>query len=201
METKIFLENFERKKKAVGLIHKVYLAQLKNSRKYTASTKTKSEVRGGGRKPWRQKGTGNARAGSSRSPLWVGGGVIFGPKPRIVNKKINKKERRLAVLSALYLKKQQFTLIEEKFFDEFNEIKTKGMINFLKKLDIQSNAKTLIILTKPNSMIWLASRNLKNIEVTLATCLNIKQLLKANNIILSNIGLELINTTYGKSYT
>jgi len=201
METKIFLENFERKKKAIGLIHKVYLAQLKNSRKYTASTKTKSEVRGGGRKPWRQKGTGNARAGSSRSPLWVGGGVIFGPKPRVVNKKINKKERRLAILSALYLKKQQFTLIEEKFLDEFKEIKTKGMTDFLKKLDIQSTSKTLIILTKPNSMIWLASRNLKNIEVTLATCLNIKQLLKANNIILSNIGLELINTTYGKSYT
>jgi len=201
METKIFLENSERKKKAIGLIHKVYLAQLKNSRKYTASTKTKSEVRGGGRKPWRQKGTGNARAGSSRSPLWVGGGVIFGPKPRIVNKKINKKERRLAILSALYLKKQQFTLIEEKFLDEFREIKTKAMIDFLKKLDIQSTAKTLIILTKPNSSIWLASRNLKNIEVTLATCLNIKQLLKANNIILSNIGLELINTTYGKSYT
>jgi large subunit ribosomal protein L4 len=201
METKIFLENFERKKKAIGLIHKVYLAQLKNSRKYTASTKTKSEVRGGGRKPWRQKGTGNARAGSSRSPLWVGGGVTFGPKPRVVNKKINKKERRLAILSALYLKKQQFTLIEEKFFDEFIGIKTKGMVDFLKKLDIQSTSKTLIILTKPNSMIWLASRNLKNIEVTLATCLNIKQLLKANNIILSNIGLELINTTYGKSYT
>ena len=201
METKIFLENSERKKKAIGLIHKVYLAQLKNSRKYTASTKTKSEVRGGGRKPWRQKGTGNARAGSSRSPLWVGGGVIFGPKPRIVNKKINKKERRLAILSALYLKKQQFTLIEEKFFDEFKEIKTKGMTDFLKKLDIQLTSKTLIILTKPNSKIWLASRNLKNIEVTLASCLNIKQLLKANNIILSNIGLELINTTYGKSYT
>jgi large subunit ribosomal protein L4 len=107
----------------------------------------------------------------------------------------------LAILSALYLKKQQFTLIEEKFLDEFREIKTKAMIDFLKKLDIQSTAKTLIILTKPNSSIWLASRNLKNIEVTLATCLNIKQLLKANNIILSNIGLELINTTYGKSYT
>ena len=92
-------------------------------------------------------------------------------------------------------------MIEEKFLDEFREIKTKAMIDFLKKLDIQSTAKTLIILTKPNSSIWLASRNLKNIEVTLATCLNIKQLLKANNIILSNIGLELINTTYGKSYT
>lgn len=201
METKIFLENLERKKKAIGLIHKVYLAQLKNSRKYTASTKTKSEVRGGGKKPWRQKGTGNARAGSSRSPLWVGGGVIFGPKPRIVNKKINKKERRLAILSALYLKKQQFILIEEKFFEDFTEIKTKGVIEFLKKLDIQTNTKILIILTKANSKLWLAARNLKNIEITLATCLNIKQLLKVNKIILSNIALELINKTYGKSYT
>ena len=201
MESNIFLENSEKKKKAIGLIHRVYLTQLKNSRKYTASTKTRSEVRGGGRKPWKQKGTGRARAGSTRSPLFVGGGVIFGPRPRVVSKKINKKERRLAILSALYLKKQQFTLIEEKFLDEFREIKTKAMIDFLKKLDIQSTAKTLIILTKPNSSIWLASRNLKNIEVTLATCLNIKQLLKANNIILSNIGLELINTTYGKSYT
>jgi large subunit ribosomal protein L4 len=195
------LVDIEDRKKAIGLVHRAYLTQIKNARVFTASTKTKSEVRGGGKKPWRQKGTGNARAGSSRSPLWVGGGVIFGPKPRVVNKKINKKERRLAILSALYLKKQQFTLIEEKFFDEFKEIKTKGMTDFLKKLDIQLTSKTLIILTKPNSMIWLASRNLKNIEVTLASCLNIKQLLKANNIILSNIGLELINTTYGKSYT
>ena len=90
METKIFLENLERKKKAIGLIHRVYLTQLKNARKYTASTKTKSEVRGGGRKPWKQKGTGRARAGSSRSPLFVGGGITFGPRPRIVSKKINK---------------------------------------------------------------------------------------------------------------
>jgi len=92
METKIFLENLERKKKAIGLIHRVYLTQLKNARKYTASTKTKSEVRGGGKKPWKQKGTGRARAGSSRSPLWVGGGVTFGPKPRVVSKKLIKKK-------------------------------------------------------------------------------------------------------------
>ena len=97
METKIFLDNPERKKKAIGLIHRAYLTQLKNARNYTASTKTRSEVRGGGRKPWKQKGTGNARAGSRRSPLFVGGGVSFGPKPRIVSKKINKKERRLAI--------------------------------------------------------------------------------------------------------
>jgi large subunit ribosomal protein L4 len=84
---KIFSENTDKKKKAIGLIHRVYLTQLKNSRQYLASTKTKSEVRGGGRKPWKQKGTGRARAGSSRSPLWRGGGVSFGPKPRLVSKK------------------------------------------------------------------------------------------------------------------
>jgi large subunit ribosomal protein L4 len=117
MEEKIFFNNLERKKKAIGLIHKVYLSQLKTKRKYTASTKTKSEVRGGGKKPWRQKGTGNARAGSTRSPLWVGGGVSFGPKPRIVNKKINKKERRLAILSAFYLKKKECIFLEENFFE------------------------------------------------------------------------------------
>ena len=98
----------DRKKKAIGLIHRIYLIQLKNRRKHTASTKTKSEVRGGGRKPWKQKGTGQARAGSTRSPLWTGGGVSFGPKPHLVSKKANKKERRLAILSALYLKKKQF---------------------------------------------------------------------------------------------
>jgi len=107
-------------------------------------------VRGGGKKPWRQKGTGNARAGSSRSPLWVGGGVIFGPKPRLVNKKINKKERRLAILSALYLKKQQLTFIEENLFEEFNTIKTKKILDFIKNLGFNSEEKILFVLTKPN---------------------------------------------------
>ena len=114
---KIFVNDTEKKKKAIGLIHRVYLTQLKNSRGYLASTKTKSEVRGGGRKPWKQKGTGRARAGSSRSPLWRGGGVSFGPKPRLVSKKVNKKERRLAILSALYLKKQQFIFVNEIVFN------------------------------------------------------------------------------------
>lgn len=201
METKIFLENFERKKKAIGLIHKVYLAQLKSSRKYTASTKTKSEVRGGGRKPWKQKGSGNARAGSTRSPLWVGGGVIFGPKPRVVTKKINKKEKRLAILSALYLKKQQLVFVDELLFEEFNSnSKTKNVLKFLDNLKVDSKSKILFILTKPNHDFWLATRNLKNVEVTVANCLNINQLLKPTQIILSNTSLELINLTYGKSY-
>jgi large subunit ribosomal protein L4 len=201
METKIFLENCERKKKAIGLIHKVYLAQLKNARKYTASTKTKSEVRGGGKKPWRQKGTGNARAGSSRSPLWVGGGVIFGPKPRLVSKKINKKERKLAILSALYLKKKQFLIVTENSFTEIKDIKTKTIAAFLKNLGIKESSKTLVVLSESNKNLWLGARNLKNVEITTANSLNLKQLLKTNHIILSNEGLELINTTYGKSYS
>ena len=128
METKIFLANSDRKKKAIGLIHRVYLTQIKNARKYTASTKTKSEVRGGGRKPWKQKGTGRARAGSSRSPLWVGGGVSFGPRPRVVSKKINKKERRLAILSAFYLKKKEFLFVEESLFNNAKLKKTNHIV-------------------------------------------------------------------------
>ena len=149
MEDEIFLKNFEKRKETIGLIHRVYLSQLKNSRKYLASTKTTSEVRGGGKKPWRQKGTGNARAGSSRSPLWVGGGVIFGPKPRLVNKKINKKERRLAILSALYLKKQQLTFIEETNFEQFTTIKTKMVLDLITKLGLNLQTKILFVLTKP----------------------------------------------------
>jgi large subunit ribosomal protein L4 len=200
METKIFLENLERKKKAIGLIHRVYLTQLKNSRKYTASTKTKSEVRGGGRKPWKQKGTGNARAGSRRSPLWVGGGVTFGPKPRVVNKKVNKKERRLAILSALYLKKKEFVFIKENQFNDFNVIKTKEITKLLNTLNLNSAKKILFVLNVPNKKLWLATRNLKNIEITTANCLNLKQLLHTNHIVLAESSLDLINATYGKQY-
>jgi large subunit ribosomal protein L4 len=200
METKIFLENLERKKKAIGLIHRVYLTQLKNGRKYTASTKTKSEVRGGGRKPWKQKGTGNARAGSSRSPLWVGGGVSFGPKPRVVFKKINKKERRLAILSALYLKKKEFLFVDETLFSNSTITKTKEFLSVLKNLNLNADAKILVVLSTTNKQLWLATRNLKNIDLTVATCLNIKQLLNTNHIVLSNSTLELINSTYGKQY-
>ena len=200
METKIFLENLERKKKAIGLIHRVYLTQLKNSRKYTASTKTKSEVRGGGRKPWKQKGTGNARAGSRRSPLWVGGGVTFGPKPRTVSRKVNKKERRLAILSALYLKKKEFVFVEENALSNFNVIKTKETLKLLQTLNVSTTKKILFVLSAPNKNLWLATRNLKNVVITTARCLNLKQLLHTNHIILSQSSLDLINSTYGKHY-
>ncbi len=200
METKIFLENLERKKKAIGLIHRVYLTQLKNARNYTASTKTKSEVRGGGRKPWKQKGTGNARAGSRRSPLWVGGGVTFGPKPRIVSKKVNKKERRLAILSALYLKKKEFVFVDENALNNFNVIKTKETLKLLQMLNVSTTKKILFVLSAPNKNLWLATRNLKNVVITTAKCLNLKQLLHTHHILLSQSSLDLINSTYGKHY-
>lgn len=196
----IFLKNIDKKKKAIGLIHRVYLTQLKNSRSYLASTKTKSEVRGGGRKPWKQKGTGRARAGSNRSPLWRGGGVSFGPKPRLVFKKVNKKERRLAILSALYLKKQQFIFVNELAFNEINSVKTKNILKFLVELGLNTTEKILFIITKPNKQFWLASRNLKNVEVTTSNSLNIEQLLKTTHIILSNASLDSINSIYGKQY-
>lgn len=200
MENKIFLENLEKKKKAIGLIHRVYLTQLKNARKHTASTKTKSEVRGGGRKPWKQKGTGNARAGSRRSPLWVGGGVTFGPKPRIVSKKVNKKERRLAILSALYLKKKEFVFVDENALSNFNVIKTKETLKLLQTLNVSTTKKILFVLSAPNKNLWLATRNLKNVVITTAKCLNLKQLLHTHHIILSQSSLDLINSTYGKHY-
>lgn len=200
MEITLNLNNLTDKKKSIGLIHKVYLAQSKNSRKYTASTKTKSEVRGGGRKPWKQKGTGQARAGSIRSPLWVGGGVIFGPKPRIVNKKINKKEKRLAILSALYLKKNQLIFLDESHINEINEItKTKKFLDFFTSLNIEIDSRILVILKNSNKSLWLATRNLKNIDLITANCLNLDQLLKAQNILLSKKSLEQINLLYGKS--
>lgn len=200
MEEKLFLENNERKKKAIGLIHRVFLTQLKNKRQYLASTKTKSEVRGGGRKPWKQKGTGRARAGSSRSPLWAGGGVTFGPKFRIVNKKINKKENQLAILSALYLKKNKFIFIEETKFNTLKTIKTKAICDFISSLNLNSGEKILFVLNEVNSTFWLSSRNLKNIEVTTVNGLNVSQLLKNSYIVLSKLSLEKINSIYGKNY-
>jgi len=188
------------KKNAIGLIHRVYLTDLKNARIHTAFTKTKSEVRGGGRKPWRQKGTGNARAGSSRSPLFVGGGAIFGPKPRIVSKKVNKKEKRLALLCAFMLKKKNFLFFEESLFLQEQNVKTKFIVEQISKLGANTNQKLLLILSKPNKYVWLATRNVKNIELVTANCFSLGQLLHAEQILLSQPSLETIYSIYGKQY-
>jgi large subunit ribosomal protein L4 len=200
MEKEIFSEKLT-KKKAIGLIHRLYVTQFKNSQLHTASTKTKSEVRGGGRKPRPQKGQGYARSGSIRSPLWAGGGVIFGPKPRLVKKKINKKEKKLAIISAFYLKRKEFLLINENFFEKFSEIKTKNLTNFLieKKINLKEE-NILIILPEVNKNLWLSSRNLKNLKITTFNCLNIKLLLHSNRILCSENILELIKSNYKKNY-
>jgi large subunit ribosomal protein L4 len=199
MITETFFENLEINKKAIGLIHRVYLTTLKNSRKYLASTKIRSEVRGGGKKPWRQKGTGSARAGSIRSPLWVGGGISFGPRPRIVEKKVNKKERRLAILSALYLKKQRILTLNDNFFDELNLGKTKNILSSLKELKLSQKDKILFVLPKTNKKFWLITRNIKSFNSTTANCLNLIHILKAEYILLPNLSLEIIQSTYGNN--
>jgi len=200
MEKSEYFENPNNVKKGIGLIHKVHLIQLKNKRNHTASTKTKSEVRGGGKKPWRQKGTGQARAGSIRSPLWVGGGVSFGPKPRIVNKKANKKERKLAILAALYLRRKNFHFINDDRFENANFLKTKLVKKSIQELNVDLEKQILIVVSKVSKTTWQATRNLKNVEVITIDCLCLDAILMANVIVLSDANLQLINQKYGKSY-
>jgi large subunit ribosomal protein L4 len=181
-----------KKKNGIGLIHKVYLTLLKQKRKFTAFTKTKSEVRGGGRKPWRQKGTGNARAGSTRSPLWVGGGVSFGPRPHTVTKKINKREKKIALSLAFQLKKQHCFYISEDSFDIPEKKKTKHICSLLKTLNLSTDKKILFLVPEEIKekkekfyQFWLASRNLKNIEVSSLKNFHLLQLLNVEKIVLS----------------
>ena len=196
------------KRKSIGLIHRVYLTQLKNARQYIAFTKTKSEVRGGGRKPWRQKGTGNARAGSIRSPLWVGGGVTFGPKPHLVSKKINKKEKRLSILCALSLKKNHSFVIPELSLSletkpsNTSFWKTKEIFQLLETHNISKSQKILFIVANPTECQTFvrATRNIRNITVIPANSLNLIVLLKTEKIVLTDQSLQKINSLYGNLY-
>lgn len=130
----------------------------------------------------------------------MGGGVIFGPKPHLVSKKINKKEKRLAILSALYLKKNQWSLINENLLSDFKTYKTKEIVQMLSTLNIPSTERILIVLTKSNPQFWESASNLKNVVITTAQCLNIKELLHANHIIMSQDSLNIINSNYKKNY-
>lgn len=188
------------KKKTIGLIHKIYLIQLKSKRNYTASTKRKAEVRGGGKKPWRQKGTGQARAGSIRSPLWVGGGVVFGPKPHIVKKKANKKERRIATFSAFSLKKDDLIFFDNNLFENKIFYKTKELVKKLKELNIDFSNKNLLIIEEQNQELYLASRNIKNLMVTTPYELCLENILNSKKIFLSNKSFIEVKKIYGKSY-
>jgi len=177
------------------LLHKDLLRHFSSQKQGTVSTKTRSEVRGGGRKPWRQKGTGRARAGSNRSPLWKGGGVIFGPKPRKVYLKLNKKERRLALQTLLYNKKDNLLIIEN-LESEITEAKTKAFLKVCKDCMIKLDQKVLVIVSEKTTSLKLATQNLKNVELISASNLNTLSLLKAKQIILTPLAINYIKEIY-----
>jgi large subunit ribosomal protein L4 len=178
------------------VIHRAFQTQSTNERQGTASTKTRAEVRGGGRKPWKQKGTGRARAGSNRSPLWKGGGVTFGPKPKDYSQKINRKEWRLS-LRLLLLKKQESILVVDNF--QMDSFKTKDFAKTISDLGKSPLEKTLIIVPQIEDNLRRASRNLKNIRILQANCLNIKDLLLTKSIIIAKESLKIIEETYNNA--
>jgi large subunit ribosomal protein L4 len=177
------------------LLHKDILRHYNSQRQGTVSTKTRSEVRGGGRKPWQQKGTGRARAGSNSSPLWKGGGVIFGPKPKTVSFKLNKKERRLTLQTLLYNKKNS-TLIIEDLENNLTESKTRNFLNICKNCSVNLNQNILIIVSNKTVPLKLSTQNLKNVELISASNLNTFSLLKAKQIILTPLAIKDIKEIY-----
>ena len=177
------------------LLHKDLLRHSSSKRQGTVSTKTRSEVRGGGRKPWQQKGTGRARAGSNRSPLWKGGGVIFGPKPRTISLKLNKKERRLALQTLLYNKKNNIIILEN-LENGLTDCKTKNFLKICNACNIDLNQKVLVIVSEKTPFLKLATQNLKTVELTLASNLNTFSLLKAKQIILTPLAINDIKEMY-----
>ena len=177
------------------LIHKDILRHQISQKQGTVSTKTRSEVRGGGRKPWQQKGTGRARAGSNRSPLWKGGGVIFGPKPKITKIKLNKKERKLSVQTLLYNKRNSLVVINN-LETILEKPKTKLFCNICQNCGLSLNKKLLIVVSVKTKELKLATQNLKNTELILASNLNTFSLLKAEQILLTPEAINTIKEIY-----
>lgn len=177
------------------LIHKDILRHYSCQRQGTVSTKTRSEVRGGGRKPWKQKGTGRARAGSNSSPLWKGGGVIFGPKFRKTLLKTNKKERKLAIQTLLYNKKNSILLIEN-LENKINHVKTKTFLEICKNCRVNINQKLLIVVSEKTNSLKFSTRNISNVELISASNLNTFSLLKAQQILLTASAIDEIKTIY-----
>ena len=177
------------------LLHRDLLRHYSSQRQGTASTKTRGEVRGGGAKPWKQKGTGRARAGSNRSPLWKGGGVIFGPKPKQSFLKLNKKERQLALRTLLYNKKNNIVILEN-LETETIEPKTKSFLKICQNCSINLDQRLLVIVSKKTMSLKLATQNLTNVELISASNLNTFSLLKAKQIILTPLAINDIKEIY-----
>ena len=177
------------------LIHKDILRHHTKIKQRTNSTKTRSQVRGGGKKPWRQKGTGKARAGSNRSPLWKGGGVIFGPKPKKMILKLNKKERKLALQTLLYNKRNRILVIDN-LENYFTSIKTKLFCEMCKKCNINLTKKTLLVVSKKTINLKLSTQNVENVELISASNLNTLSLLKSQQILLTSRAMNKIKEAY-----
>jgi len=180
---------------ADDLIHRAVLRQLANKRQGTASTLTRSEVRGGGRKPYKQKGTGRARQGSIRTPLRPGGGIIFGPKPRSYTLDMNRKERRLALRTALISKAEVIKTVED-FGSTINTPKTKEIIEGLTRLGIDNTKKVLVILDSPSTNIKKSIQNIANVRLILADQLNVFDILNANQIVIGTTAIKKIQEVY-----
>ncbi len=181
---------------AADLLHRAVLRQQAHSRQGTASSLTRSEVRGGGRKPYKQKGTGRARQGSIRTPLRPGGGVIFGPKPRKYNLEMNRKERRLALRTALMSRISDVKIIKD-FGAKLEVPKTSEIVSLLKRVGIDSDGKVLIILNNPSEIIKRSIRNLEKIKLISADQLNVFDLLNANSLVIGEDALSTIQEVYG----
>ena len=174
------------------LVHMAVVQQLANNRQGTQKAKTRSEVSGGGRKPWRQKGTGHARQGSTRAPQWTGGGVVFAPVPRDYSFKLNKKEKQAALKSALTSKVQDNKLV---VVDElkFDEIKTK---NFKAVMDNLKVEKGLVVLAENDKNVVLSARNMDKIDTTLTSQINVYDIMKANTVVLTKDSVAKIEEVY-----
>jgi len=182
---------------AQHIVHRAVVRQLHNSRQGTASTKTRAEVRGGGRKPWRQKGTGRARAGSSRSPLWRGGGVIFGPKPRDFNLKMNRKERRLALRTAIQSRAED-TIVAQGLEENFSRPSTKELVSAFGRWGVEAGSKVLFVLDEAPENVVLSARNIERVKLIRADQLNVFDLLHADFIVTTASSLEKIQEVYGE---
>ena len=174
------------------LVHMAVVQQLANNRQGTQKAKTRSEVSGGGRKPWRQKGTGHARQGSTRSPQWAGGGVVFAPVPRDYSFKLNKIEKRAALKSALTSKVQDKKLI---VVDElkFDEIKTKSFANVMKNLNV---TKGLVVLAENDANVVLSAKNIPAVQTTLTNTLNVYDVMKAGTVVLTKDAVAKMEEVY-----
>jgi large subunit ribosomal protein L4 len=182
---------------AAHIVHRALVRQANNERQGTASAKTRAEVKGGGRKPWKQKGTGRARAGSIRSPLWRGGGVIFGPKPRDYSTKMNRKERRLALRTAFQSRAAELTVVED-FATQLTQPKTKDMIAALTRWGATPTDKVLLIVADmaESENVFLSARNVDRLKLISANGLNIFDVLNADRIIVTKSAIAKIQEIY-----